>query len=1291
MVSILSPGLPDDNSFPMAFVEQEFLLTRLKRVDTGYDLTLCCMEGTREALLNQIMAWATNGSDTSNLYWIHGLPGIGKTSLAHSICKKLHNTHRLAGAFFCQRDDANMSELRNILPTLIFKLAEIFPPFRSIVADRLRSDPNLTSKSMDDSLFLDFICNLPRYPEHALVFVIDALYECGDNEDRPVLLKVLAAAAAHAPWLKIIVTSRPEDEIQDFFNRLPRSSYSPYDLATDQEAGADLQTFARSQFNSVAKAWCLPTPWPEQPLFDSAISQANGLFIFIRTLVLALKQCEEPEETLKVALQDSTVTGSKLYKLYSGILKAQRIPNNAEFRQMIGVILTAAAYRTLCEETIAELVQVRPNLVKKWVNNLSSLLYRDETADGGIRVRHLSISDFFVSDHCDYQVNLEDANMQLGISCLKTMVEQLRFNICKLEDSRLANADVHDLPSRIKEHVSDALQYSSLYWSNHLCSTPDKGDLCVWGQLKEFFGGLYGLFWVEMLSIMGMVPIGAPSLRRLISWAKVSVQLRISICQKNSNLMQNADSTVVERIQDFCRFIITFHTPISLSTPHTYISTGPFLPSQSPLSSTFSKWFTKTIKMQKGKLLLWPAPPLQWIGHSRTVSSLSCSPNGHHIVTGSYDKTLRIWDIETGATVGNPLLGHTGELKGVAYSPDGRYIVSASDDMTIRIWDAETGAQLGTPLEGHTGYVSSVAYSPNGQHIISGSEDETIRIWDAGTGVAIGTPLIGHTGPVLSLAYSPNGQHIISGSEDRTIRIWDAGTGAAVGNPLHGHTWHVRSVAYSPDGRHIVSGSVDKSIRIWDANTGDEVGWPLAEHTNSVWSVAYSPNGQHIISGSADKTIRIWDAETGAAIGTPLVGHAGDVPTVAYSTNGEYIISGSGDNTIRVWGAKTGVAFGNPVLGHTNGVESVAYTPDGRYIISGSFDKTIMIWNAETGAAVGKPLQGHTGVVRSIACSPNGRHIISGSDDRTIQIWDAEIGAAVIRPLRGHTGGVDSVAYSPNGQRIISGSGDRTIRIWDAETGSAIGKPLIGHTSGVWSIAYSPNGRRIISGSNDTTIRIWDAETGADIVRPLQGHTGPVCSVAYSSDGRHIISGSGDMTIRIWDAETGAAVGEPLKGHTDEVASVVYSPNGQYIISASADKTIRIWDSKTGGAMVKPLKAHAHEVRSVACSPHGQHIASGAWDYTIHVWDIFQHLPIPPWVSGNQTHADFCAQPDGNGWVRDSENGLLYWVPLDCRTGLHSPALLTIPPTSHTRSVALNFEDFVFGTSWTQMFNSTNP
>jgi hypothetical protein len=402
------------------------------------------MEGTRQYILNRILDWVANPhsrNDAPRTYWLYGSPGIGKSSLAHSICEKLHKQNHLAGSFFCRRDDPNLSKPKNILPTLINTLAGILPGFRGIVADRLRKDPNLTSNSMDYSLFLDFICKLTRHPDHALVFVIDALDECGDHQSRPGILNILTDAAEQAPWLKVVITSRPEVDIQRFFDAPNRSSHLRYDLSTDQEASADLRTFAQSQFDLVASKWYLPTPWPEESLFDRVITRANGLFIFVKTIVLALDHCKDPTESLKATLQDSDGAGpNSLYTLYSSILKARIAPGDPEFQRVIGVILTTAQYHAPCEDTIAELAGVRPNLVRKWVDDLSSLLYRDEGAKGGIRVRHLSISDFFFSEncHCDYQVNLGDANVELGISCLQTLTCKLRFNICKLEDSRFA-------------------------------------------------------------------------------------------------------------------------------------------------------------------------------------------------------------------------------------------------------------------------------------------------------------------------------------------------------------------------------------------------------------------------------------------------------------------------------------------------------------------------------------------------------------------------------------------------------------------------------------------------------------------------------------------------------------------------------------------------------------------------------------------------------------------------------------------------------------------------------------
>jgi len=543
LVSTHSPHLPIDHSQQVR-VEQHLLLGRLKDVKTTYAWDLCCMEGTRKSLLEQIITWATKGleqTDGGNTYWIYGLPGIGKTSLAHSICASLHNKQQLAGAFFCRRDDQELRDPRNILPTLIRKLAILFPPFRSIVAECLRNDPNIAPESMRPILFLDFIRKLPRLPKQSLVFVIDAFDECGSTESRSGILKALTDATACAPWLKVIITSRQEVDIQRFFDSPTQSSHLRCDLTADEETTSDLRIFAEHRLDRVVSTRGLQTPWPEPSLFDKLISRAEGLFIFIETLARALMDCEDATELLTRTLHDSASPGlASLYGLYASIVSGRRVPTSAKFRRVVGVLLITAPYRPLCEATVAELAGVSLDLVKMWVEDLGSMFYRDEGAGGGIRVRHLSISDFFVSDECQghYQVNLRDANVKLGIACLEKMVEQLRFNICGLEDSRLANADVKGLASRIQKNISDALQYSSLYWSNHVCFTPDSGEKRVWDMLRKFFEGPYALFWVEVLSIMGMLRIGVPSLRALTS-KLVNVSTALACCNGDSRIDSN--------------------------------------------------------------------------------------------------------------------------------------------------------------------------------------------------------------------------------------------------------------------------------------------------------------------------------------------------------------------------------------------------------------------------------------------------------------------------------------------------------------------------------------------------------------------------------------------------------------------------------------------------------------------------------------------------------------------------------------------------------------------------------
>ncbi|KIM34905.1 hypothetical protein M413DRAFT_32925 [Hebeloma cylindrosporum] len=271
-------------------------------------------------------------------------------------------------------------------------------------------------------------------------------------------------------------------------------------------------------------------------------------------------------------------------------------------------------------------------------------------------------------------------------------------------------------------------------------------------------------------------------------------------------------------------------------------------------------------------------------GHTRWITSVAFSPDGARIVSGSSDKTIRIWDVETGNQF------------------------RASADKTVWIWDAVMGKPVGEPLRGHTDWVTSVAFSPDGGRIVSGSGDKTIRIWDVEMGNQVGEPFRGHTGYVWSVAFSPDENLVVSGSWDETVRIWEAATGKPVGEPLRGHTDRVQSVAFSPDGNRIVSGSVDETIRIWDVEMGNQVGEPFRGHTGPVSSVAFSPDGKWLVSGSADETVRIWDVETGKPVGYPLRGHTDLVNSVAFSPDGRRIVSGSHDMTIRIWDVEAAVA-----------------------------------------------------------------------------------------------------------------------------------------------------------------------------------------------------------------------------------------------------------------------------------------------------------------------------------------------------------------------------------------------
>ncbi|CAI7613168.1 unnamed protein product [Penicillium pancosmium] len=1001
------------------FVDQE-CLKHLRVTNPCHDKDR--IESDKGGLLINSYRWILDHVDfrqwqndpESRLLWIKGDPGKGKTMLLCGIINELSAlTNRdttTISFFFCQAAEPHINNATAVLRGLLYLILDKQPA----LIPHIQKEYDKAGKQLFEGvnawhvlsrIFTDILKD-PLLQSTYLI--IDGLDEC--TYDLPLLLDLVSENSSANPNVKWIVSSRNWTDIEESLDKAGQKVRLCLEL-NEKSVSEAVTNYIHYKVQILAELKNFDTELLEA-VRCHLLSNALGTFLWVALV------CEELKKgKARNAHKLLNAFPAGLDPLYKRMMEHIQDSEDAEDAELCRRILAVVAivYRPITLEELPALVELSDHVSKKdqhladLITDCGSFLsLRGRT----VSLVHQSATEFLLKDASNekfpvFPQGVKAKHQEIFFRSLQAISETLRRDIYNIKHPGFPI-------ERVKERNPDPLaiaRYSCVYWVDHLkdCGSSSYTDQCLQegGAVDNFLRKKY-LHWIEALSLLRSLSEGIAAIVKL------------------DNLLQ----ALLKRVSDASRFI-RYHRVATESSPlQVYSSSLIFSPAQSITKICYQKERPSWLVNESAMAEDWSSCLQTLEGHSRSVASVTWSPDGSRLASGSYDQTIGIWDPVTGQCT-STLEGHSDWVRSIVWSPDGSRLASGSYDQTIRIWDPATGQCIST-LKEYSTSVTSIAWSPDGSRLVSGSDYQTIRIWDPVTSQCISV-FEGRSRSVLSVVWSPDGSRLASGSRDQRIRIWDPVTGQCT-STLEGHSDDVTSIAWSPDGSRLASGSRDQTIRIWHPVISQCTS-TLEGHSDDVTSIAWSPDGSQLASGSRDQTIRIWHPVISQCTST-LKGHSNDVTSIAWTPDGSQLASGSHDQTIRIWDPVIS-QYTSTLKGHSNDVTSIAWSPDGSQLASGSHDQTIRIWDPVTGQCT-STLEGHSDDVTSIAWSPDRSQLASGSRDKTIRIWDLVTGQCILTVKMYDYDCVKSIAWSLDGSRLASESGNQKIWIWDLVTGLPI-------------------------------------------------------------------------------------------------------------------------------------------------------------------------------------------------------------------------------------------------------------
>jgi len=699
------------------------------------------IEDTKGGLVRQSYVWILQHKDfidwrtksENRLLWIKGDPGKGKTMLLIAIVRELQQSQSgLLSYFFCQETDSTLNNAVAILRGLIYQLIEQKPSLISHLRTRYEREKQLFEGNNVIYTLQDiFIKMLQDLHLTTIYLVADALDEC-TSELSTFLRIIVENTSSLSSRVKWLVASRNRPDIENKLGINDGKFRLSLELNAESVSEA-VDAYITDKVTTLAKMKNYDAKL-EKHMKEELHRKANGTFLWVALVCKDLERVSKWDARKSLELFPPGLT-----PLYARMIHEMVASQNGDVCIEL-LSITTLAFRPLSLLELALLAGLPEGLAcnQKDVEDMcgSFLTVRE----GSVYFIHQSAKDFLAAHRSLFPTGQADVHCRIVSRSLQAMNEKLHRDIYKQRHPGISIAEINigyaDPLAQIR--------YSCVNWVDHVCAN-DRGShdsllLRDNGEIHTFLNSHF-LHWLEALSLMRHMSSGVTMIRKL------------------GNLLARYIDTsqLLDLVRDELRFILRNRWVIENAPLQVYASALIFSPVRSLTRLQWKEdepeWIiTKPIVEDN-----W-SPCLETLeGHGASVASVVYSRDSRQLASASEDRTVKIWDAETGKCV-QTLEGHRGWVNAVVFSHDSRQLATASDDHTVKIWDAETGKCVQT-LEGHRRSVNSVVFSHDSRQLASASYDHTVKIWDAEKGKCVQT-LEGHRGGVNAVVFSHDSRQL---------------------------------------------------------------------------------------------------------------------------------------------------------------------------------------------------------------------------------------------------------------------------------------------------------------------------------------------------------------------------------------------------------------------------------------------------------------------------------------------------------------------------------------------------